>query len=96
MCHTSAVITATSKHSRRALRDAIRGECPRVIEACNNAEAYELSRRYMPDLIVLSGDDALAKIRRDGELAGVPVICLADPVDTAEFTARIRAALQRV
>jgi DNA-binding response OmpR family regulator len=91
----SAVITATTKRSRSVLRDAISSECGRVIEAGDNAEAYELSRRYVPDVIVLSGDGALAKIRRDGELADVPVICLAGPVDTAELTARIRAALHR-
>ena len=95
VCDTSAVITATTKRSRRALREAISAECARVIEACDDAEAFELSRRFVPDVIVLSGDDALAKIRRDGELAEVPVICLAGPVDTAELTARIRAALHR-
>jgi DNA-binding response OmpR family regulator len=86
VCHTSAA---------RALRAAFSGESGRVIEASDDAEAFELSRRYVPDVIVLSGDDTLAKIRRDGELAGVPVICLAGALDTAEFTAQVRAALHR-
>jgi DNA-binding response OmpR family regulator len=86
VCHRSAA---------RVLREALSGECGRVIEACDDAEAFELSRRFVPDVIVLSGDDALAKIRRDGELASVPVICLGAHADMAGFTAQVRAALHR-
>ena len=95
VCHTSAVVSATTKRSRVALRNAIGGECGRVIEACDDAEAFELSRRFVPDVIVLSGDAALAKIRRDGELASVPVICLGTRLDVDELTAQIRAVLHR-
>jgi hypothetical protein len=86
---------ARSRWSRLELREALSGECGRVIEACDEAEAFELSRRFVPDVIVLSGDDALAKIRRDGELASVPVICLGTHADMAELTAQVRAALHR-
>jgi CheY-like chemotaxis protein len=95
MAYTSAVIAGSSKRSRRALREAVSGECRRVIEASDDRDAFELSRRYVPDVIVLWGDDSLAKIRRDGELADVPVICLAGQVDAAELTAQVRAALHR-
>jgi chemotaxis response regulator CheB len=93
--HASAVVASASKLSRRALREAISCECARVIEACDEVEAYELSRRYVPDVIVLSGEYGLDKIRRDHELAGVPVICLGAQDDAAYVTARVRAALQR-
>jgi DNA-binding response OmpR family regulator len=93
--HTSALIAGGSKRSRRALREAISGECQRVIEACDGAEAYELSRRYVPDVILLAGADDVGKLRRDQELADVPVIWLEGPVEVAELTARVRAALQR-
>jgi DNA-binding response OmpR family regulator len=89
------VITARSRWSRLALREALSSECDRVIEACDDAEAFELSRRFVPDVIVLSGDDALAKIRRDGELAAVPVICLGARADVDELTAQVRAVLHR-
>jgi CheY-like chemotaxis protein len=87
-----AIIVGSSKRSRRALREALSGECRRVIEACDDAEAFELSRRYVPDVIVMSGDRAPDKIRRDRELAAVPVVCLAEPDDLG---ARVRAALHR-
>jgi DNA-binding response OmpR family regulator len=77
------------------LREALSGECERVIEACDAAEAFELSRRFVPDVIVLSGDDALAKIQRDSELASVPVICLGTRVDVDDLTAQVRAVLHR-
>jgi CheY-like chemotaxis protein len=93
--HASALIAGASKLSRRALREAVSGECCRVIEACDGVEAYELSRRYVPDVIVLSGDDGLDKIRRDDELAAVPVICLDGSLEPSELTAQVRAALQR-
>jgi hypothetical protein len=89
------VIAARSRWSRLALREAVSAECGRVIEACDDAEAFELSRRFVPDVIVLSGDDALSKIRRDGELSGVPVICVGTHADVAELTAQVRAALHR-
>jgi DNA-binding response OmpR family regulator len=93
--HASAVVAGGSKRSRRALRDAVGCECARVIVACDEAEAYELSRRYVPDVIVLSDENGLEKIRRDHELATVPVICVDGAVEPAELTARVRAALQR-
>ena len=93
--HASAVVAGGSKRSRLALREAVGYECARVIVACDEAEAYELSRRYVPDVIVLAGDTGLAKIRRDHELARVPVICLDGQVEAADVTARVRAALQR-
>jgi chemotaxis response regulator CheB len=93
--HASAVVAGGSKHSRRALREAVGCECARVIVACDEAEAYELSRRYVPDVIVLAGAYGLDKIRRDTELAGVPVICLDEQAEAAEVTAQVRAALQR-
>ena len=93
--HASAVVAGASKRSRRALRDAVGCECARVIVACDEAEAYELSRRYVPDVIVISGQYGLEKIRRDHELAGVPVICLDEQAEAADVTARVRAALQR-
>jgi hypothetical protein len=89
------VITARSRWSRLELREAVSGECGRVIEACDDAEAFELSRRFVPDVIVLAGDDAVAKIRRDGELASVPVICVGAHADVAALTAQVRAALRR-
>jgi chemotaxis response regulator CheB len=93
--HASAVVAGDSKRSRRALRDAVGCECARVIVACDEAEAYELSRRYVPDVIVLAGQYGLEKIRRDHELASVPVICFDEQADAAEVTAQVRAALQR-
>jgi hypothetical protein len=93
--HASAVVAGGSKRSRLALREAVGCECARVIVACDEAEAYELSRRYVPDVIVISGEYGLEKIRRDHELAGVPVICLDEQVEVADVTARVRAALQR-
>jgi CheY-like chemotaxis protein len=93
--HTSALIAGGSKLSRRALRDAVSGECQRVIEACDGAEAYELSRRYVPDVIVVAGGSDVEKLSRDQELAGVPVIWLDGPLEAADLTARLRAALQR-
>jgi chemotaxis response regulator CheB len=93
--HASAVVASASKLSRRALREAVSHECARVIEACDEAEAYELSRRYVPDVIVFAGEHGLEKIRSDHELAGVPVICLDGQVEAAEVTAQVRAALQR-
>ena len=93
--HASALIAGGSKVSRRALREAISGECQRVIEACDGAEAYELSRRYVPDVIVLEGDQVVEKISRDHELSEVPVIRLDGPVEVAQLTALVRAALQR-
>ncbi len=93
--HASAVVASASKLSRRALREAVGHECARVIEACDEAEAYELSRRYVPDVIVLAGEAGIEKIRRDHELAGVPVICLGGQVEAADVGARVRAALQR-
>ena len=93
--HASAVVASASKLSRRALREVVSCECARVIEACDEAEAYELSRRYVPDVIVLSSPDGLEKIRRDHELAGVPVICLDSQDDAAYLTAQVRAALRR-
>ena len=93
--HASAIVAGGSKLSRRALREAVSHECCRVIEACDGVEAYELSRRYVPDVIVLSDENGLEKIRRDHELATVPVICVDGAVEPAELTARVRAALQR-
>jgi chemotaxis response regulator CheB len=93
--HASAVVAGGSKLSRRTLRDAISCECVRVIEACDEAEAYELSRRYVPDVIVLAGQNGIEKIRRDHELAAVPVICIDGQIEAADVTARVRAALQR-
>jgi chemotaxis response regulator CheB len=93
--HASALIAGGSKLSRRALREAVSSECCRVIEACDGVEAYELSRRYVPDVIVLSGVDAPAKLSRDAELAAVPVICIDATVERTELTAQVRAALQR-
>ncbi|MEA2427470.1 MAG: hypothetical protein QOF37_1098 [Thermoleophilaceae bacterium] len=96
--HTSALVAGHSKLSRRQLRDAVSSQCQRVIEAGDAAEAFELSRRYMPDLIVLEVETthdilALTKIHEDAELAGVPVICLPNAVEPAELTARVRAVL---
>jgi chemotaxis response regulator CheB len=96
--HASALVAGHSKLSRRRLREAVRSECQRVIEACDAAEAFELSRRYVPDLIVLEVETsndvaALTKIREDAELAGVPLICLPDAVEPAELTARVHAVL---
>jgi DNA-binding response OmpR family regulator len=93
--HASALIAGGSKVSRRALREAISGECQRVIEACDGAEAYELSRRYVPDVIVLDHGQTVEKLSNDRELAGVPVIRLNGPVELDELTARVRAALER-
>ena len=92
--HASAIIAGGSKLSRRALREAVSHECCRVIEACDGVEAYELSRRYVPDVIVLDGVDAPRRMSRDAELAGVPVID-AHGADPAQVTAQVRAALQR-
>jgi chemotaxis response regulator CheB len=89
----SALIAGRSKLSRRALREAVSSECCRVIEACDAAEAYELGRRYVPDVIVLSEEAGLEKIRRDQELAAVPVICIHGTLEPAELSARVRAAL---
>jgi CheY-like chemotaxis protein len=96
--HTSALVAGHSKSARRRLRDAVSGECHRVIEACDATEAFELSRRYMPDLIVLALETsldilALEKIREDAELGSVPVICLPDMVEATELTARVHAVL---
>ena len=93
--HASAVVAGGSKLSRRALREAISCECSRVIEACDGAEAFELSRRYVPDVIVLAGDGGLEKIRRDQELAEVPVICLDEQVEAEDLMAQLRAVLRR-
>lgn len=93
--HASAVVACGSKLSRRALREAISCECARVIEACDEAEAFELSRRYVPDVILVSGDLGLEKIRRDHELAAVPVICLDGTAEAADVTAQVRAVLRR-
>jgi DNA-binding response OmpR family regulator len=93
--HASAVVASESKLSRRALREALSCECSRVIVACDDAEAYELSRRYVPDVIVLSGGHGLDKIRRDHELAQVPVICIDGQIEAADVTARVRAVLRR-
>lgn len=97
--YASALIADDSPAERRLLREAIGGECNRVIEAADWAEAVELSRRYVPDLIVLDlqvgGGDALAKIRADSELADVPIICLAGPVEPLDLRARVRAALHQ-
>lgn len=93
--YASAVVASASRLSRRALREAVSCECARVIEACDEAEAFELSRRYVPDVIVLAGDFGAEKIRRDGELAGVPLIRLDDQVETDELMAQLRAVLRR-
>jgi CheY-like chemotaxis protein len=95
--HASALIADDSPVEHSALRDAVSGECQRVIEARDGAEAFELCRRYVPDLIVWdlrSGLDSLAKIQADSELAAVPLIRLAEPVEPAELRARVREALR--
>ena len=94
--HAVAVVAGRSKSSRSALRAAVSSECQRVIEACDAAEAYELSRRYVPDLIVLERSEvrAMPRLHEDSELAGVPVICVpADAVEPAEITAKVHAVL---
>ena len=62
----------------------------RIVEAADGEQALDVARSERPDLIVLdmmmpakSGLDVLAELRRDGDLAGTPVIML---------TARAQAA----
>jgi CheY-like chemotaxis protein len=93
--YASAVVAGGSKLSRRALREAVGHECARVIEACDEVEAYELSRRYVPDVIVVAGAGGLDKIRRDHELSAVPIINVEAQAEAADVTAQVRAALQR-
>ncbi|KPL68676.1 histidine kinase [Erythrobacter sp. SG61-1L] len=65
------------------VRFRLESEGHRLIVASDGAQAVELAREHRPDLIILdsmmpilTGPEALRRIREDAETAGIPVVML--------------------
>jgi len=77
------LIVEDDSKTLKLLRDTLKAQCYRVIEATNGEEAIDLATRQKPDLItmdvqlpVMSGLDAVRAIKANPTTTHIPIIAL--------------------
>jgi len=77
------LIVEDDSKTLKLLRDTLKAQCYRVIEATNGEEAIDLATRQKPDLItmdvqlpVMSGLDAVRAIKANPTTSHIPIIAL--------------------